>query len=554
MSVPIDTRTIQSLTAAEALVLVERENGIYLPNLTSLTPDVAEVLAKHEGPFLDLDSLTVISPEVAKSLATFEGELSLTGLIEISKEAGALLAAKTGGRIYLPTNFRGTTTGAAAIVQQKGKWVAPDKIKHLEPALADVLAQSEGVLSLSSITNISNEVAQSLATRTGEMLCLDGLTELSPDVAELIAGRPGHLSFSGLTVLKPHVARALSRHRSRCLFLSVEDDWIYHRIEHASEDPAALITRMLERCRVIGRPRKQSIRYLTEEMIVGLFDHLEQHEGATFSLRTMSVTPPFDIIITNYLSLLAAHGPKSFSPDVAYIYVECDYDLYLNGVTELSADDAAALANHPGDVFLGGLRSLTSLALIAKLASTERDEMYLNGVSHLSPETAAVLAEYKGGKLVLNGLRELTRGVAEGLSGFKGYYLALCGLRELSPGAAAALAEYAGDFLYLDRVRSLSSQSAAGLANYKGDRLFLRGLEDLTPDAASALAAFAGSQLYLDGLREISIETARSLSQFSGDCLCIRGVASLSAEIEDAFDEFGGKAIYTRDYNYKYRE
>jgi hypothetical protein len=550
MSVPIDTRTIQLLTAAEALVLVEREDGIYLPNLASLTPEVADVLAKHEGPFLDLDSLSVISSEVAKSLATFEGELSLTGLIEISKEVGELLAAKTGGRIYLPENFRGTTTGAAAIVQQKGKWVAPEKVEHLEPALADVLAQSERVLSLSSLTSISNEVAQSLAPRTGEMLCLDGLTELSPDVAELIAGRPGHLSFGGLSVLKPNVARALSRHRSRCVFLSLEDDWI----DNTSKDPAAIIRRMLAPYGVSGRPRKRSIRYLTKEMIVRLFDHLERHEGAKFSLRTMSVPPPFDIVITKYLALLTAYGPKSFSAGVAYIYVECDYDLYLDGVTELSDDDAAALANHPGDVFLGSLRSLTSLPLVAKLASTERDEMYLNGLSHLSPETAAALAEYNGRKLMLNGLRELTRGVAEGLSGFKGHHLSLCGLSELSPEAAAALAEYAGAFLYLDRVRALSSQSATCLAKYKGDRLFLSSLEDLSPDAACALAAFTGSQLYLDGLRDIPIETARSLSQFKGDCLCIRGIARLSAEIEDAFDEFGGKVIYTRDGSYKYRE
>jgi hypothetical protein len=550
MSLPEDTSTIRTLTVMEAATLVGRENGLYLPKLSSLTPDVAEVLVKHEGPFLDLDGLTAICPAVAKSLATFEGELSLTGLAEISPEVGALLSAKPGGRIYLPKNFRGSAAGARAIVRTKGKWIAQETIDHLEPALAAVLARSEGSLVLPSLTTISTELAESLASRAGEVLCLDGLTALSSDIAELLTARPGHLSFDGVKTLPPNVAAVLGRRRGRCLFLSVEDDWLRHRLDNACEDPEGFLERGLGRNGIIGRPRYESVRYLTEEIASALSQYLIRDHGDSFYISEMIVAPPLDTVVIKCLDAVADRCPQSFTKAVAYVFVQCDYDLYLNGLIELSDDDASDLAKHRGDLHLSGLRSLTSLPLAAKLASGHHSQLHLNGLRQLSPEVAAVLAEYDGGTLHLNGLHELSMCSAQSLARFKASSLSLCGLTEISSEAAAALGQYLGRCLYLDRLRVLTSHSAAGLAQYRGDRLFLRGLLELSPDAAAALAEYSGSQLYLDGLHEITSDTAKALARFKGDCLLLRGIADLSPELLEAFEAFSGKPIYTRDYTY----
>lgn len=553
MSLPGDTSTIRSLTVPEAAALVERENGLYLPKLASLTPDVAEVLAKHEGPFLDLDGLAVICPSVAKSLSGFEGELSLTGLTEISPEVGALLAAKPGGRIYLPKNFRGTAAGGRAIVATKGKWVAQETIDDLEPALAAVLARSEGRLVLPSLTSVSKDLAESLAGRAGEILCLDGLTSLSPEVAEMLVARPGHLSFGGLRTLPPNVAAALSRHRSRCVFLSVEEESYRHNSHNASDDPVGFIQRGLDGIGLIGYPRPESVRYLTEEIADALSQYLQQDHGASFYIGEMLIEPPLDTVVTECLDALANHCPQSFAKNVAYVFVQCDYDLYLNGLSELSEDDAEHLAKHHGDLYLGMLQSLNSLPLATKLASSHRGTLHLNGVRHMSAGVAAVLAEFRGGTLYLNGLQQLPADAAQALSRFKGGCLFLCGITDISSEAASALAEFPGAFLYLDRLRTLTSHSAAGLARYRGERLHLAGVAQLSPDVADALAQYAGSQLCLNGLREITTEIAQSLARFKGDGLLLKGIAELTPEIEEAFNAFRGKAIYTRNYTYSFK-
>jgi hypothetical protein len=66
---------------------------------TSLSPEAAEALAKHEG-YLDLSGLTSLSPETAEALAKHKGNLDLLGLTSLSD--GAAEALRTNPRIRLP--------------------------------------------------------------------------------------------------------------------------------------------------------------------------------------------------------------------------------------------------------------------------------------------------------------------------------------------------------------------------------------------------------------------------------------------------------------------
>lgn len=602
MNVPANTSVMVSLTMAEALVLVEREFGLYLPKVQSLSPEVADVLSKHEGPFLDLDGLTSICEATAKALSSFDGELSLTGLKEISHEVGVLLASKPGGRIYLPENFRGSAAGAKAIVDHKGKWVAPENIDELEPTLAFALARSERALSFQRVTELTDDLARALADHRGELLCLDGLTELSAEMAGLLANRPGHLSFDGLKHLAPMTAKALSQHRSRCVFLSVDDDWSHTRDDRPFDDPARFIKRGLSQLGIDGIPRKVSIRFLTEDMAAAFATLLQQHEGVAFYPTTITVAAPFDDKISQYIDIATGNAATSFSSETVCVFLKCDYKLYLNGIRDLSVDDAQLLAQHRGDIFLSGVTSLPDASLAAKLASTDDNSLYLNRLMHLPPGIAAELATFSGERLFLNGLHELPDASARSLAGFAGHCLALSRVKTLTEAAATALAEFRGrdlilngledlqggiaealsrfkggnlslsklrnlalgdashlagiscSDLRLDGLRGLGAGVAAKLATFKGQRLFLSGISELSAEEARELAVFAGTQLYLDGLKAISKDAARALAAYAGDCLCIRGIADLPPEVADIFMSFRGGNIYTRDHRYRFED
>ena len=104
-----DSSTLTSLTVEQAreviaakprVVLHELDGGfVSFDALTSLSPEVAEVLVAFEGQ-LSFKGLTELSPETAAALAEFSGELVLKAITELPPEAGAALA-KHKGRLHL---------------------------------------------------------------------------------------------------------------------------------------------------------------------------------------------------------------------------------------------------------------------------------------------------------------------------------------------------------------------------------------------------------------------------------------------------------------------
>jgi hypothetical protein len=85
-------------------VLAKIEGSWLLLNgLTTITPEAAEALAKHEGR-LSFWGLTTITPEVAKALGKHKGGLELDGLTTITPEALEILRANPD--ISLPQKIR----------------------------------------------------------------------------------------------------------------------------------------------------------------------------------------------------------------------------------------------------------------------------------------------------------------------------------------------------------------------------------------------------------------------------------------------------------------
>jgi len=177
--------------------------GLSLDGLTSISTEIAEVLASRKNGFtepgntiipadiklsLSLDGLTTISPKVAQALANFkEGScISLNGLTTISPKVAQALA-----------NFKGY------------RW-----------------AGGNTNLSLDGLTTISPEVAQALANFEGTILSLDGLTTISPEVAKALASLKGyngtgsnaHIYLNGLTTVSPEVVQELALFKGEISF------------------------------------------------------------------------------------------------------------------------------------------------------------------------------------------------------------------------------------------------------------------------------------------------------------------------------------------------
>lgn len=87
----------------------ESDPWLSLGGLKTLSPEVASVLALHDGPLL-LDGLADIPPDVARGLARHAGELSLAGLTSLSDEAREALATHE-GPVVLPDALLTVSSG-----------------------------------------------------------------------------------------------------------------------------------------------------------------------------------------------------------------------------------------------------------------------------------------------------------------------------------------------------------------------------------------------------------------------------------------------------------
>jgi len=131
---------------------------------------------------------------------------------------------------------------------------------------------------------------------------------------------------------------------------------------------------------------------------------------------------------------------------------------------------------HPG----GGVAVRYVLAVLLLLNQAVEDD-----ITELTAEEAAVVAQFEG-PLFLNGLATLSDEAAKGLAQHSGD-LSLDGLTALSAEAAEGLGQHSGD-LYLDGLTTLSAEAAKGLGQHKG-YLYLNSLTTLSDEAAKALQA-----------------------------------------------------------------
>ena len=247
---------LTTLTPEVAEVLVKHEGSLSFNSLTNLTPETAAVLAKH-APVkqfgyadLRLNGLKTLSPKTAEALAAHQGKVLLYSLEKLDSVPLAQKLARQWGELRLGVQdlspqiaaelakHRGTeedkTRPGVIFRRQDGaaSVLRLDNIASLTPETAEALSAHEGVLVLNDLTALPPAVAASLAKRVGNSqavrangssltakrtgtLVLNGLETLSTESATALSAFTGELVLKAIPELSPETAAALAKHKGR---------------------------------------------------------------------------------------------------------------------------------------------------------------------------------------------------------------------------------------------------------------------------------------------------------------------------------------------------
>ena len=370
---------VTTLSTVAVQALSQRKGGgpsnqLRLDGLTALSAEAAVALAGMHGHQWDgrLPNIKTLSDDVAQSLAKREGSYTLEGLTALTDEAAKVLGPKLNGRF--------------------------PALKSLSPEVAKGLAKTRGPIVLDGLTILSDEAALALANdqHRGDVH-LNGLTTLSPVAAKAICKREGDLYLNGLTAVPDDTLKALAEHKSPGYARPV----VYLKgLTTLSDENAAILATWPKWCGELP-----ALMALSENAAAALA--LSRNwDGKLPALKTLS--PEVALAVARRRGNLTLDGLTTLSDETATALAEHkDGTLSLNGMKEISERTAAALARHEGRLSLNGATGIS--ANVAKaLAGHKGDWLFLHGVTTLSDEAAGALAKH-GGVVSLGGLTTLSK-------------------------------------------------------------------------------------------------------------------------------------------------
>ena len=518
----IQLDTLQALTPEVAAILADRpRGGLSLRGLRTLAPEVATALVRTPGPLV-LDGVETVSDDVAEILAARAvaeilaeraGGLSLTGLRDVPHPALLKQLLQTNGL----RAARSLPDAAFAAIAASSGARTLDGLTALTVAQAEMLGRHEGPLSLAGITALSDEAARGLLRHRGPLHLpnltdfsaatlaaimdhgqmgqrwIDQLQALTAPGARLIAAtaQPG-LSFNSLKTLSPEAARALATYRGQMLGLD--------GLTTLDGDTAAALAEFAGQTLVLNNV-KQVPPAVAATLAKSRANALQVNGWYTTIDRKALLTPEFASLVRKcvasgqplQIDLKNLDGPDGIA--VARVLATMPGPLALHGLTTVSADVAAALAEYKGPA------------------------LSLAGLTSLPAETAAALARCRTWDGNLATLRTLPVETARALAGHRGQQLVLAGLTTITPEAIEALAAYDGGQLYL-RVQPLTPELVRTLAACKAWQPTTETLATLTTEAARVLSDMPQWNGNLQGITAIdtpdAVEIARILARRQG--------------------------------------
>lgn len=508
-----------------ATELAEFRGECLMLGIRSLTPEVAEALAKSKAANVWLHSLSSLIPEAAEAVAKVPGHLVLTGLTELNSVPLAEKLAKRPGALSLPY------------------------VKQITPAIARALATHEGSLTLGGLTNVTPEVQNILAEATGPVhlpglrsldslaltkklagtwrLFLPDLDRLTIEQAEQFANSKGQ-KFLSAAAMTPEVAELFAQSKSPTSISLFGNG----PISDAAFATLLKVPYATLEMRDVETPTPEQIKIMAEAKRPMFFPQLKKLDAVLLAktLLGLQVFPSVTSISPEVADALGKlpegtrkrpdgkvetipSGSLSFpsleelSPETARLLLQKRWiSLSFPAVQDYSVETIRALARQTPSLTLG----LTSLPPELAAAYTETEAtgdprgngggLTLPYLSDLSPEAARILVKGMNRGVEMQGKIRITKTPALYIGGRFGS--APSGLK-LSPELTAELGKYEGN-LAIGGIRELSPNSAAPLAKFPGPYLFLSGpgTERFAPETAAALARIPG-RVVLEGLKVI---------------------------------------------------
>lgn len=490
---------------------------------------------------LQLSRTYEVSPEAAGALAEFRGEMLILGLKSLSPEVAQALAKSQANTLWLHSVTSVSPEAAEIIARLPGKLLMTGLARLDSVALAEKLAKRPGTLSLPYLKQIKPEIAAALG-RNERGLALTGLGDIPPEVQDKLAEAVGYLALPNLRSLDSMpLTRKLAS--ARTIFLP--------RVERLSVEQAKLIA-ATKRPLILGN--LLSLAAMTPEVATVFAENPFGNALALAGLGPISATA-FETLVKSpwYLELTDV---EAISPKQVRILddalkggkVRPPLQSFWGGkfsAPKLKKLDSALLAE---TLFRSGSRfaSVTEISPEAAGALGGLKGAYglsFPSLEELAPETAELMMRRSWGGISLPALRkvslETVRSLVKQTSGLT------LGITSMSPKLALVFGEMAsnegalgGGQLSFPCLNDLSPEAARILVKSltrgdystfggrnKSPQLFFGGniasasiCPELTPELATELAKYQG-RLGLNGLTEISEESAVALSAYSGPML-----------------------------------
>ena len=483
--------------APEMLAAVAKApNGIVLPDVVTLAPAAARVLAENAAS-VELPGLKDLPLDVATALGGSRPNayVLLDGVEEISPEVTAALCRQRKAVFHLRGLRRITAAAAKPLVGMPGDLYL-DGLESLDAETAAVLARHPQALHLPGLRRLDADAIRPLAARR-LFLDLGSREPLSPEAAAAVCGRRGQTALA-----VPAIDVAIAR----ILAAGVKGFDLELRL---ATPPSGDVVDVLAANRRIWFDRDR----LTT-LSVAAARALAAHPNVALSFSALvDISPEVAAALTtNNQDPLSLNGLKTLSPDVARELARHKGDVALLGLESLDDDAATLLAEHRGPLSIG----LKILAPdIAHRLARHHNPLQFDQLETLDPRTAAALA---GGPahLSFNGVRELDVPTARALAKHDGM-VSLGGLASLPPEVAEPLLadrpppagdrqpELAADLTTL--LTGLTPRIAAALVQRgtrNGEEFDLAGIETLDSAEAAQILATAQHRIALPQLRRIT--------------------------------------------------
>ena len=188
-------------------ILSEIKEGIYdnLNKLTTITPEIAEIICRYEGQ-LDLHSLEMIPDEAMYYLAQYKKVLYLPKIKAFSIQGLEYLSHHDNS--LLLTGIKHLTKEQAGVLKQHKKHLTIG-LDNIDEEVAVELSQHEGDLELYDLKEIDQKTAEAFSKHNGTLTL--GLNSLTSEVALFLAPHKGPLKLD-LEYIDDESMKNLAKH------------------------------------------------------------------------------------------------------------------------------------------------------------------------------------------------------------------------------------------------------------------------------------------------------------------------------------------------------